>query len=245
MNQGLRTLVFGGCGTLGRVVCQQLIAAGSRVAFTYHTQVRAREDLPQAIALHADLASVAAAECAVDEAAAALGGIDAFVQCAGLALSPDDPVTEGSHQQIQDVHEAGWDRLMGVNVKSTFFACRHLIPHLRRAGGGNIVLIGSVDGIKPMPTPVHYATSKAALVGMTQSMAKELGKDQIRVNLVAPGLLEAGVSQTLPPELHKEYLKHCGMKRFGRASEIAAVVVWLALQNTYVTGQSIVVDGAL
>lgn len=245
MNQGLRTLVFGGSGTLGRVVCQELIAAGSRVAFTYHTQLQARDELSQAFALQADLNSVEAVERTVDDAAAALGGIDAFVQCAGLARSPDDPVNEEGYQQIQNVREAGWDRLMGVNVKSTFFACQRLIPHLRSAGGGNIVLLGSVDGIKPMPTPVHYATSKAALVGMTQSLAKELGKDQIRVNLIAPGLLEAGVSQTLPPQLHKEYLKHCGMKRFGRVSEIAAVVVWLALKNTYVTGKSIVIDGAL
>lgn len=241
----MRTLVFGGSGTVGQEVCRQLLASGSRVALTYHTRGQVQQELPEAIALQADLGSIPEVERAVDAAAEALGGLNAFVQCAGLAVSPGDPVTAGSHQRMQDVREAGWDSLMAVNVKSAYFACRHLMPHLRQAGGGNIVLIGSVDGVKPMPTPVHYATSKAALVGMTQSMAKELGKDQIRVNLVAPGLLEAGVSQTLPPALHQEYLKHCGLKRFGRVSEIAAVVVWLALQNTYVTGQTIVVDGAL
>jgi NAD(P)-dependent dehydrogenase (short-subunit alcohol dehydrogenase family) len=76
-------------------------------------------------------------------------------------------------------------------------------------------------------------------------MAKELGKDGIRVNLVAPGILESGMSRVLPEDLRQEYLKHCGLRRYGRVAEVAAWASWLALRNTYVTGQIILVDGAL
>jgi NAD(P)-dependent dehydrogenase (short-subunit alcohol dehydrogenase family) len=117
--------------------------------------------------------------------------------------------------------------------------------HLRRSGGGNIVLIGSIDGVKPVPAPVHYSASKGALVGMTHAMAKELGRDGIRVNLVAPGILEAGLSRTLAQQLRDDYVKHCGLRRVGRLDEVARLVAWLARHNTYVTGQTIVVDGAL
>jgi NAD(P)-dependent dehydrogenase (short-subunit alcohol dehydrogenase family) len=80
---------------------------------------------------------------------------------------------------------------------------------------------------------------------MVKAMAKELGPRNIRVNSVAPGILEDGISRTLPDELRQEYLKHCGLKRTGRLSEVARLVAWLALHNTYVTGQVMLVDGAL
>jgi NAD(P)-dependent dehydrogenase (short-subunit alcohol dehydrogenase family) len=96
-----------------------------------------------------------------------------------------------------------------------------------------------------VPAPVHYAAAKGALAGMTAAMAKELGPHGVRVNLVAPGILEDGMSRSLPEELRTEYLKHCGLRRYGRLSEIAAWAGWLALHNTYVTGQTILVDGAL
>jgi NAD(P)-dependent dehydrogenase (short-subunit alcohol dehydrogenase family) len=80
---------------------------------------------------------------------------------------------------------------------------------------------------------------------MTKTVAKEVGKHNIRVNLIAPGVMEAGLSQSLPAHRLEDYLKHCGMKRLGKVSEIANVVVWFALHNEYVSGQSIVVDGAL
>ena len=107
------------------------------------------------------------------------------------------------------------------------------------------MLLGSIDGVKPAPAPVHYAASKAALAGMVKAMAKELGPQGIRVNSVAPGVLEAGLSQALPDDLRREYLKHCGLKRLGRIDEVAALVAWLAIENTFVTGQTMVLDGAL
>lgn len=243
-----RCLVFGGSGALGRVVCRALADEGSRVAFTYHTgEAGARELAPHlkdGLALPLDVSSVRDIERTVDEVACAFGAIDAFVQCAGVAVTMECGGTK-SHHRIPEVDEGGWDRIMDVNAKSTFFAVRRVLEPMKRAGGGNIVFIGSVDGVKPAPSPVHYAASKGALAGMTQAMAKELGEDRIRVNMVAPGLMDGGLSRALPDNLRAEYLKHCGLKRVARVPEIAAVVAWLALHNTYVTGRTLLVDGAL
>ena len=243
-----RCLLFGGSGALGRVVCETLASQGARVAFTYHTRSEIAkgltERLPDTVALTLDLASLSDVERVVDEAASALGGLDAFVQCAGVAVTTARN-EGGSHPTISHVDERAWDDMMDVNVKSTFFALRRVVEVLRSSGGGNIVLVGSVDGVKPVPAPVHYAASKGALTGMIAALAKELGEHNVRVNMVAPGILEGGISDALEDRLMKEYLKHCGLKRLGRLSEIANVVAWLVRHNTYVTGQTVLVDGAL
>jgi NAD(P)-dependent dehydrogenase (short-subunit alcohol dehydrogenase family) len=144
---------------------------------------------------------------------------------------------------MPDVDELAWDRMFDINVKGTFFAIRALLPLMK--GGGNIVLTGSIDGVKPVPAPVHFAAAKGALKSMAQTAAKEAGGDNVRINVIAPGVMEAGVSRALPPEILAEYVKHCGLKRTGKLTEIAAVIAWFALHNTYVTGQTILVDGAL
>lgn len=243
-----RCLVFGGSGALGNVVCRQLHDAGARLAFTYHANEQAArvlaDELPGAQNVALDLLSIPALEQVIDRFANEWGGLDAFIQCAGVGLTV--PSSEGQvHHTMDQVDERAWERMQDINVKSTFFAVRRAAMHMRRAGTGNIVLVGSIDGVKPVPAPVHYAAAKGALAGMTAAMAKELGKDGIRINLIAPGILEGGMSRVLPENLRQEYLKHSGLKRFGRFSEIAAWAAWLALRNTYVTGQTILVDGAL
>jgi 3-oxoacyl-[acyl-carrier protein] reductase len=248
VSEPLRCVVFGGSGALGRVVCAQLAEQGCRVALTYFNGEAVLSELlpkvPGGIARRLDLLNVADIEKAIDEFADVLGGIDAFVQCAAVALTAkaDGPKV---HHRMGDVDEAAWNAMMDVNVKSTFFAARKVAEVMKRGGGGNIVLLGSIDGVKSVPSPVHYATAKAALAGMAQSMSKELGEHRVRVNLIAPGIMEAGLSSILPDDLRNEYLKHCGFKRTGRLAEVASVVAWFARQNTYVTGQTILVDGGL
>jgi NAD(P)-dependent dehydrogenase (short-subunit alcohol dehydrogenase family) len=238
----------GGTGAVGREVCRALVEQGGRLAFTFHRgQAVADElvrELPGAVAFPLDLRSVEAIDVVVRQAGRALEGFDALVHCAAICQSPGDPVRADAVQSIEDVHEAGWDELMAINVKSVFFACRAAVPLLRRRGG-NIVLFSSINAVKPTPSPVAYATSKAAIVGLARTLGKELGRDNIRVNAIAPGLLDAGVSAGLPHELRQEYLKHCGQKREGRPREVAELAAWLALHNTYATGQTLLVDGAV
>ena len=243
-----RCLVFGGSGTLGRGVCEALDDAGAEVFFTYLTGEKVAESMrarsPRLHPLKVDLARVQDVERAVDAAVAELGGLDAFVHCAGIGFTaPRAP--NAAQESIGETSEEAFDRLFAINVKSAFFACRRLAPVMSAQGNGELVLIGSIDGVKPVPAPVHYGASKGALAGMVRTLAKELGPKNVRVNLVAPGVLEGGISTTLPDDLKKEYLKHCGLKRFGRPAEIAAFVAWLCTRNTYVTGQTILIDGAL
>lgn len=249
MSEPRRCLIFGGSGALGQALCRRLAAAGGRLAFTYHrgedVARQLESELPQAVALRLDLTSIDEIAGTVERAAEALGGLDAFVQCAGLGLAPGEESSGDAFPRMRDIGEPAWDALMAVNVKSTFFACREVIEVMRRGDGGNVLLIGSVDGLKMVPAPVHYAATKGALGAMVRAMAKEVGADGIRVNLVAPGVLEGGLSRTLPPSLKTDYLRHCGLRRLGTMDEVARLAAWLALENTYLSGQTLAVDGAL
>ncbi len=226
-------------------MCRSLAARGAQVAFTWHTgedeAQQLSKEMPDSPALQLDVRRIDDLERTIDEAARALGGIDAFVHCIGVSTGMDMRNTRA----MEWIDETAWDDIIKVNVKSVFFACRRLLPIMRSNAVGNIVIIGSIDGVKPLPVPVHYAASKAALGGITRAMAKELGGDGVLVNMVAPGIMEGGLSRTLPQSQIEEYEKFCGLKRVGRFAEIANLITWLALENTYITGQTIVVDGAL
>jgi 3-oxoacyl-[acyl-carrier protein] reductase len=234
-------VVFGGSGTVGRAIVTALATDGAKVAFTYfqnESAARALVDaVPGSIARRVDLSSVSEASRAIVELRAELGGLTAFVHAATVTSA----ASESKFESILEADEAGLDRLLAVNVKSAFFACRELA----RDFSGNIVLLGSIDGAKSVPAPAAYAASKGALSALARALSKELGPRGVKLNVVAPGVLEAGSSRALPESLRAEYLKHCGLRRFGKVEEIAGLVAWLALQNTYITGQTLLVDGAL
>ena len=241
-----RCLVFGGSGAVGGAVLTELVTRGARVAFTYHenSEVARRRaaDLDLPPALQVDLADAGSVERGVDAAAEALGGLDAFVQCAGLAVTVDSP-ERCPAQHLPDIDERAWDRMLDVVVRGTFFASRRVIRVME--GGGNLVLLGAVDGVKSAPAPVHHAAACGALSAMARAMAKEVGARGIRVNVVAPGPLEDGQSTTLSDAIKQDFQRHSGLRRLGKASEVAAVVRWLALENTYLTGRTVCVDGGL
>ncbi|HJY77990.1 MAG TPA: SDR family oxidoreductase [Burkholderiales bacterium] len=236
-----RCLVLGGSGYIGAEVCRVLLEQGAQVAFTYW---RNEIQIPGALALRADLRDFAQTVEAVERAAAHLGGLDVLVQCAGTAGDPALYKGKGiAQERLQKISEAGWDDMMDLTVKGSFSACQ-------AAGramdvGSQIVIIGSMDGVKTVPSPAHYAAGKGALRAMVQALAKELGGRGILVNMLAPGILDGGVAKLLSDELLQEYLKHCSLKRTGTAHEVAQFVSWLAMENTYVTGQAIVLDGGL
>ena len=245
-------LVLGGTGYIGSAVCRLLHECAARLAFTYHTNGEMARELAEqlkgSLPLRADLASYADTRRVVREAAGSLGGLDVMIQCAGTAGDPTLYSTHqpDDHEKFLRITEAEWDAMSNVTVRSTFAACQEATLFMRQnRGGGSIVIVGSIDGVKPLPAPVHYAAGKGALRSLTEALAKELGRDNIRVNLVAPGILEGGIARHLDPRLLQDYLEHCSLKRAGKSAEVAEVVVRLALENTYVTGQSILLDGGL
>jgi NAD(P)-dependent dehydrogenase (short-subunit alcohol dehydrogenase family) len=240
MAEAKRCLVLGGSGYVGGDVCRLLIERGARVAFTYW---RHEVSHAGALGLRVDLRDFAATEDVVEQAAERLGGLDALVQCAGTAGDPA-LYKGGGLDKLQAISEAGWDEMLDVTAKSSFAACR-AAARLMAARGGQMVLVGSMDGVKTVPAPIHYAAGKGALRAMVQALAKELGPRNILINMVAPGILDGGLAKLLSDELLQEYLKHSSLKRTGSAREIAELVAWLALENSYLSGQAIVLDGGL
>ncbi|MDV6028937.1 MAG: SDR family oxidoreductase [Phycisphaera sp. RhM] len=243
------TIVIGGSGALGREVVRAIHAEGGKVGLTYFQNADGANELcaelPGTVAAFADGRDLDSLAAAIDELSDRLPGVTSLVHCASICLAPGDPVPDHSAQKMADISGQGWDELMALNVKSVFFSCQQVIPKMQASGGGNLVLVGSISGTRPLPSPIHYATSKMALEGMARSMAKEFGGDNLRVNVVEPGILEDGLSRTLPEALVDEYKKHCALRRVGQMSEVASVIAWLAVANTYVSGQAILVDGAL
>ena len=240
--------MLGGTGYVGGEVCRLLAKHGVKVAFTWN---RAQE---RAEKLSAELSATALRwECLagdgktlIEDAAYALGGFDALVQCigtAGDAAIYREPLDDLDKFLAVDAH--GFTEMMAVTAAGTFSTCQAAAAVMRHNGGGHIVLVGSMDGVKPVPAPVHYAAAKGAVSAMTAAMSKALGGAGILVNCLAPGILDGGIGRLLSDKLRDDYIRHCALKRLGTAREVAEWAAWLVLANTYVTGQTILLDGGL
>ncbi len=244
-------MVLGGSGYVGSEVCRALALDGAKLVFTYFKgEGRAKElelNLPGSKSLRADLHRFDESSRVVEQAASLLGGLDVLVQCAGTA---GDPVLYRGRagngvDKFLSIDEKGYIEMMELTVKGTFAAAQAASKIMRAQGGGQILIVGSMDGVKSVPAPIHYAAAKGALRAMTQALAKELGRYGIRVNMIAPGILDGGRGALLSEELLNDYKTHCALKRLGSAREVASVVAWFAARNTYVTGQSVLLDGGL
>jgi 3-oxoacyl-[acyl-carrier protein] reductase len=237
---GKRALVTGGSRGLGQALCRGLSAAGARVAFTWTRDeegARAtRDNCPDSrdfrvSVLDADGSAAMAAALEKE-----WGGLDVLVNNTGVSQA----------FPIALLEEEDWDHVMDVNVKGTFLTCKAVLPGMIRRKAGVILNIGSLAGARMLAAPVHYCTSKAALKGMTQAMAKELARYGIRVLCLAPGLLEDGVGRNVPDYSLADYLKHCSLGRVGTFAEVADFAAFLVSDlNSYMNGETIVTDGGL
>jgi 3-oxoacyl-[acyl-carrier protein] reductase len=233
----MRVVVVGASGRLGRAVCAELTKRGARVAGTFHRNEEAAAQIGREIegfvARRLDLADAAS----IERTLADLGDADAYVHCAAIASAAKEP----TYDRLADIDPERLGHLLAVNVAGPLLVAR---AFSKLASAKNLVLVGSIDGAKPVPTATPYATTKGALVAMARALAKELGP-KILVNVVAPGVLEGGITDIVPDDVKREYLKHSASKRFGTHAEVARSIAWLALENTYVTGQTLLLDGGL
>ena len=242
--EGKRCLVTGGSRGLGRALCEAFASAGARVAFNYSTDDTDAEAAKQSlIALGCEplvykgsVADSAHVKHAVGAIVAAWGGIDVLVNNAGVTqILP-----------IALLEEADWDHVMDVNAKGAYLMSRAVLRTMIRARKGHILNIGSFASERVIEAPVHYAAAKAALRGMTEALAREVGRYNIQVNLLAPGLLDCGLAQMLPKHRIAEYLSQSSLGRLGKASEVAALATFLVSDdNSFMAAAKLVADGGL
>ena len=195
----------------------------------------------QAIAVKLDVRDGAAALAMAEEGERAFGRIDALVNNAALYGA-----LRGG--RFDAIAEADWDAAMAVNVKGIWNCCKAVVPAMRRAGGGSIVNMASLAATYGMPFALHYTTSKAAVIGLTRGLARELGRDRIRVNALAPSaVLTEGTSEFFGDRAERalEVIKAGqSLQRNLTPEDLVGTVLWLVSDASgLVTGQTIAVDG--
>lgn len=228
----MKIIVLGGTGNIGAAVLRELHQKKLSAVFTYLRSVdtaRQLEAETQHRGAQVDLSSPDALRRFFgDHPEVAL-----LIHCAGVSHSA----------KLKEITDAQLDEMYAINVRSALIACQEAAA--RMSAGGDIVLLGAIDGTQTVPAPAHFAASQGALVGLTRALSKELGPKNIRVNLLAIGVLEGGISRELSPKLLDDYKHFSAMRRIGSPQEVARAVLWVALQNTYMTGRVIPVNGGL
>jgi len=225
-------LVTGGNRGIGLAIAQAFLALGDQVAVTHRGS-----DVPEGLlGIRCDVTDPAAIEAAYDEAEAAHGPVEVLVANAGITR-------DGLLLRMSD---DDWQAVLDTNLTGTFRLVRRASKSMLRLRRGRMVLISSVVGLTGSAGQVNYAASKAGLVGLARSVARELGSRSITANVVAPGFVETDMTAALPDNRRDEILGQIPLRRYATPAEVAAVVTWLASDAAaYVTGAVIPVDGGL
>lgn len=220
-----RALVLGGTGAIGSAVLRGLAKARVPTTFTYRThEAKARvlaSELDQR-ALQLDLADLAAVRALAPD----LADVGALVACAASPLSKEE-----TDEEIA--------RALTVSIHAPLILCRAL------GGPANVVFVGALHAAQALPLSASFAASQGALGPLAMALAKELGARDVRVNLVTGGLTKDGISASIDPARVSDFERFSALRRLGTPEEIAAPVLWLALENTYVSGKVLQANGGI
>jgi len=237
---GRVAFVTGGTRGIGHAIAATLRGAGAKVAITGRDAERARvaaSELGEGVAgFGCEMSDPAQVEAAIRGAEAALGRIDILVNNAGLTRD----------QIVLRMSEAEWDTVLDANLKGAFVTIRAVLKGMMKRKAGRIINVTSIVGLIGNKGQANYAASKAGLIGLTKSVAREYASRNILVNCVAPGLVETDMTDALPVEARGSLLQQIALGRLGRPEDIAGAVLFLASDlASYVTGQVLVVDGGM
>lgn len=235
-------IVTGGAQGIGKEIALTLARAGAKVAILDLNQEKLDETLVEinaeskGLALKVDVTNLGDVEQNVNKIIDNLGRVDILVNNAGITKD----------SLFLRLSESDWDKVLAVNLKGAFNCTKAVTRQMVKQRYGKIVNISSVIGLMGNPGQANYAASKAGLIGLTKSLAKELGIRNINVNAVAPGYIKTAMTDALDDKVKDEMFKRIPLSRFGAPLDVAKAVCFLASSDAdYITGQVLVIDGGL
>jgi 3-oxoacyl-[acyl-carrier protein] reductase len=240
--KGKRAIVTGGSRGIGRAMVLGLAQDGASVAACYNRESddvkRLRGELEEiggdSYLAQADVSDPGSAETFVREATERFGGLDILINNAGVV----------SHQMIEDLDLDEWHRVIDTNLTAVYLITKAALPAM--SDGGSIVNITSAVAMRGMPGRTHYISSKAGLIGFTRALCKEVGRQGIRVNALAPGIIETDQTAGLDEAGRARYSGLAALNRLGASEEIASVALFLASDlASFVSGVTLNVDGGI
>jgi 3-oxoacyl-[acyl-carrier protein] reductase len=240
--EGKTALITGGSRGIGAAIALELARNGAEIAIcdlrradeTAHLFDAVRGLGKKVIFLQADVADFGRAQEVVAKVVSALGHLDILVNNAGI----------NSDRVIWKMSEEDWDRVISVNLKGAFNYARAVAPVFRTQRGGKIINISSVNGLRGQWGLANYAAAKAGLIGLTKTLAKELGKYHVNVNAVAPGYILTRMTENLPQAAQEEALRETILGQLGTPEDVAHLVTFLCTERArQITGEVIKVDG--
>ncbi len=239
---GRVAIVTGAAEGIGFAVARRLAAAGARVAIADIDGAAARraaeritQDGGAALGVAADVADERAVQEMVRQVRDELGDADILVNNAGIV---------GDTNDVQDFAIDAWDRALAVNLRGVFLCCRFVLPGMQAKGRGRIVNVASIAGKEGNPRMCAYSASKAGVIGFTKSLAKEVARQNILVNAVAPAVIATRLSDELEPSVLAYMVERIPMGRVGQPEEVAALIHWLCGDEcSFTTGQCLDISG--
>jgi 3-oxoacyl-[acyl-carrier protein] reductase len=239
---GRVAIVTGAARGIGFAIAERLSKVGAQVVVADIAEdgaaaaaERLREGGGKAIGVAADVTSPDEAGAMVERAIDAFGAVDILVNNAGIT---------GRDAPLWETTDEDWEKVLGLNLTGVFYCCRAVVSHMRERGSGAIVNVASISGKEGNPNMIPYSVSKAGVICLTKALAKEVIHDGVRVNAVAPGVIETPLLDQLQPEAIEYMRSKVPMGRMGSPEEVAAVVHFLASDAaSFVTGQCYDVSG--
>jgi len=237
---GKNALVTGSTRGIGRAIAEAFAESGARVAVVGRDQQRADEAAADigngARGFAADVSDTVAVTKLIDAVEKAFGSIDILVNNAGITRD----------NIVMRLKDEDWDAVLDANLRGAFASIRAASRGMMKRRSGRIINIASIVGLIGNKGQANYAASKAGLIALTKTVAKELGSRNILINAVAPGFIETEMTASMTPEAREALGKQIALERLGTAQDVAAIVAFLASDlASYITGQVFVVDGGM
>ena len=236
---GRSALVTGSTRGIGRAIAQRLSECGANVAIVGRDPAKAEEaasSLKNARGFGADVSEPATVVALVEQVEKAFGSVDILVNNAGITRD----------NLLLRLKDEDWDAVLNANLRAAFVAIRAASRGMMKKRWGRVINIASVVGLIGNKGQANYAASKAGLIGLTKSVAKELASRNILANVVAPGFIETDMTAAMTPDARDMLSKQIPLERLGKPDDIAGVVTFLSSEfSSYITGQVIVVDGGM